>query len=229
MASSAAQVAASHPAAGSDSPVPYASISQLNLLLPQLEQTAQAAQVDLAKLRIEKWKTDANTKRGSQADTESINRNLQTALPQLIAELRASPDGLAASFKLYRNLNALYDVFASVAESAGAFGSKDEYQSLQNDLDALERSRRAFADRMESLSTAKEGEINDLRAQLRSALATVNAAPPKKTVVDDTQPETKPPVKKPTRAKKPGTPVPKPPAQTQTPAPQAPAQSTPPQ
>lgn len=184
----AAQAPSSHPPAASDSPVPYASLSQLNLLMPQLEQTAQTAQIDLAKLRIEKWKTDSNTKRGTQSDVESVQRNLQGALPELISGVRASPDSLAATFKLYRNLNALYDVFSSVVESAGAFGSKDEYQSLQNDLDGLERSRRAFADRMESLSTAKENEIGELHTQLRNAQATANAAPPKKTVVDDTEP-----------------------------------------
>ncbi len=92
------------------------------------------SQLDLAKLRIEKWKTDANTKRGSQGDADSIERNLQTALPEIIGRLRNSPENLTVTFKLYRNLDALYDVFGSVAESAGAFGGKDEYQSLQNDL-----------------------------------------------------------------------------------------------
>jgi len=203
----AAQVSLSHPPAASDSPVPYASLSQLNLLIPQLEQTSQATQIDLAKLRIEKWKTDSNTKRGAQSDVESIQRNLQAAIPELISGVRASPDSLAATFKLYRNLNALYDVFSSVVESAGAFGSKDEYQSLQNDLDALERSRRAFADRMENLSSVKEAEISDLRMQLRNAQATANAAPPKKIVVDDTEPAAAKaaPKKATAKIKKPGT------------------------
>ena len=54
----------------SSPPVPYASVSELNLLLSQLEQVSQSAQVDLAKLRIEKWKTDGNTRRGTQSDVE---------------------------------------------------------------------------------------------------------------------------------------------------------------
>jgi len=42
--------------------VSYASVTQLNGLLAQLEATSKAAQDDLSKLRIEKWKTDASTK-----------------------------------------------------------------------------------------------------------------------------------------------------------------------
>jgi len=189
-------------------PVSYASVSELNMLLSQLEQASQVTQADLAKLRIEKWKTDSETKRQSLANVDSIERNLQNALPEMIGKLRASPEDLAATFKLYRNLDALYDVFGSVVESSGAFGSKDEFQSAENDLSALERSRRAFADRMDSLATAKEGELAHLRAQLQSAQATIPATPPKKVIVDDTEPPKKTTTKKKTPPKKPPTPPP---------------------
>ena len=53
----------------------------------------------------------------------------------------SAPEDLAASFKLYRNLDALYDVFGQVVEAAGAFGSKDEYQNLSNDMSALQSAR----------------------------------------------------------------------------------------
>src|ERR1700690_2786659 len=85
-------------------PVPYSSVSQVNLLLSQLEQISQSVQRDLSGLRVEKWKTDANTKRGSQADVASIQRNLDSALPAIIADARNAPESLASTFKLYRNL-----------------------------------------------------------------------------------------------------------------------------
>lgn len=191
----------------SAAPVSYSSVTQLNEVLAGLEQASQTTQVDLAKLRIEKWKTDGGTKRQSGADVESIQKNLQTAVPDIVAQLRNSPESLPETFRLYRNLDALYDVFSSVVESAGAFGSKDEFQSLQNDLNAMERTRHSVADRMEGLSATKENEIAQLRAQLRNAQAAVNAAPPKKVVVDDTEPVKKP-VKKKTVTKKPATPAP---------------------
>jgi hypothetical protein len=224
IATAAAQVAPSPSPSASAPPVPYASVSQLNLLLSQLEQVAQAMQVDLAKLRIEKWKTDSNTRRSTQADVESIQRNLQMALPAIIAQLRSSPENVSTTFKLYRNLDALYDVFGPVVESAGAFGSKDEFQSVQNDLSSLERSRRALAERMETLASAKEGELTHLRSQVRDLqAAAVPPTPPKKVLVDDTEPPKKV-VKKKTVPKPP---KPTTPAATQSPGTTAPAQTQP--
>ena len=176
---------------GSFAPVPYASVSALNTLLSDLEQASQSAQVDLAKLRIERWKADGGTKRQTQSNVQSLQRNLQSALPEIIAKLRNSPEDLSSTFKLYRNLDALYDVFTSVVESAGAFGPKDEFQSLENALTGFERSRRSFADRIETLSGQKEAELARLRVALQNAQA-ANTQPPKKVVVDDTEPPKKP-------------------------------------
>jgi hypothetical protein len=190
-----AQVASSNQPAP-QGPISYSSANQLNQVLSQLEQASQAAQVDLAKMRVEKWKTDSGTKRQADGNIESIQRNLQTALPEIIAELRTSPESLTSTFKLYRNLDALYDVFESVAESAGAFGSKDEFQSLENDVNSFEKARRLVAERMEALAGAKETEVNRLRAALQNAQANTPAPPPKKVVVDDAAPPKKPVKKK---------------------------------
>ena len=203
LAVSAQVISANQPAA--QGPVSYSSVNQLNLLLSQLEHASQAAQVDLAKLRIEKWKTDSDNKRQAQGNVESIQRNLQSALPELIAELKASPESLTSTFKIYRNLDALYNVFESLAESAGAFGSKDEFQSLENDVSAFENGRRSFADRMETLAGARELEVTRLRAALQAAQASAASEPPKKIVVDDTAPAKKPVKKKPVPKAKPTT------------------------
>src|SRR5579864_1276033 len=224
MAAVSAQTATPPASAASAPPVPYASVSQLNLLLSQLEQVAQGTLVDLAKLRIDKWKTDSGTKRGTEADVESLQRNLQMALPEIISQLRASPENVSLTFKLYRNLDALYDVLGPVVESAGAFGSKDEFQSVQNDLSSLERSRRALAERMETLAGAKEGELTHLRGQVRDLQAAATPPPPpKKVVVDDT--ESAKPVKKRSATKSAKPTVPKPPSTTSNSQP--PAQQTP--
>jgi hypothetical protein len=183
-------------------PVSYSSISELNQILGTLTQASQSTQNDLSRLRIEKWKTDSNTKRQTQSDTESILRNLQNALPGILTQLQSAPENVAITFKAYRNLDALYDVLSSVVESTGAFGGKEEFRALNNDLNAMDNSRHAVADRMDKLATAKESEIGELRVALQNARA---AIPPKKTVVDDTEPAKKPaarkkPVPKPKKA-----------------------------
>src|SRR5579863_7075497 len=187
------------PAAGTE-PVSYASMTQLNGLLTQLEATSKTTQGDLVKLRIEHWKTDNASKKQSLSNVDSIQRNLQGALPEIISQLRASPEDVPATFKLYRNLDALYDVLGSVVEGAGAFGSKDDLQTLANDLTSFEGTRRQIAERIESLAAAKEGEIVRLRADLKTAQAAIPATPPKKTVIDDNEPPKKPAVKKKTPA-----------------------------
>lgn len=177
-------------------PVSYASVSQLNGMLAQLEAAAKDTQADLVKLRIEKWKTDNASKRQSLTNLDSIQRNLQGALPEIISQLRAAPEDVPATFKLYRNLDALYDVLGSIVEATGAFGSKDDLQALSNDLNAFEGTRKQLAARIENLSSAKESEIARLRAQLKSAQAAIPAAAPAKIVVDDNEPAKKPAVKK---------------------------------
>jgi len=208
-------------------PVSYASVTQVNGLLAQMEAAAKSTQADLTRLRIERWKTDNSAKKQTLADVDSIQRNLQNALPEMIGHLRNSPEDMPATFNLYRNLDALYDVLGGVVESTGAFGPKDDFQSLSNDLSTFEGTRKQLAERMNTLASAKEQEIVRLRSDLKTAQAAIPAAPPKKTVVDDTEPPKKPPVKKKpaTTAKKPA-PTTTTPNSTQTPPP---AQPKPPQ
>ncbi len=171
-----------------------------------MEATSKSTQDDLTKLRIERWKTDGSSKRQALGNVESIQRNLQNALPEMIGQLRSAPEDLPATFKLYRNLDALYDVLGSVVESAGAFGSKDDFQGLANDLTGFEGTRKQIAERLENLAASKEQEIVRLRTELKTAQAAIPAAPPKKIIVDDTEPVKKPVVrKKKPVAKKPAT------------------------
>lgn len=191
-------VAQNQPATSSTpaTPVPYASVNELNGILDQLKTTSTSMQGDLEKMRIERWKTDSANKRGTQNNVDSIRRNLQSALPDVIAQVSASPEDVAASFKLYRDLDALYDVFGSVVENAGAFGSKDEFQSLSNDMNGLENARRSMGERLQKLASSKEEELTRLRAQVKTLSAAVPPPPPKKIIVDDTEPAPKKPAAK---------------------------------
>ncbi len=214
------------PSAQSSEPVSYASVTQLNGMLSQLEATSKNTQADLVNLRIEHWKTSNASKKETLTKVDSIQRNLLNTLPNVISQLRGAPEDLSSTFKLYRNLEALCDVVGSVAEDTGAFGTKDELQSVTNDLNGFDGTRKQLAQRMETLSAAKEAEIVRLRTDLKTAQAAVPVAPPKKIVVDDNEPPKKPAVKKKPVAKPKTVPptTAKPAAgQTQTPA----AQQTP--
>ncbi len=176
------------PPAAAASPQPAG--SDLSASLGQVDQFVQNARLDLARLRIDKWKTDSSVKRQAEANSESLQRNLTAALPTIVNQVRANPTSVAATFKLYRNLNALYDVMSVLAESAGAFGPKEEYQALANDAGNLDNLRRSLADKVEMMAGARDNEIAQLQARARAAAAA--ATPPKKVVVDDTEPVKKP-------------------------------------
>jgi hypothetical protein len=106
----------------------------------------------------------------------------------MIQQVRANPGSVAAQFKLYRNLNALYDVLSMMTEAAGAFGPKNDYQTLSNDLTTFDQARLTLATRLENVTAQQDAEITRLRTALQQAKATIAAAPPKKVVVDDNEP-----------------------------------------
>ncbi len=200
----AAQVAAPNnapdPNAGSQAaPMPLG-VSQS---LGQLDQVSRSAVLNLGRLRVDKWKVDSRDKDQARNNIESLQRNLTSALPSLMQNVRNNPGSLAASVKLYRNLNALYDVMSSITESVGAFGSKDDYNALANDTANLDSVRRTVADDLESMAANSDNQVSRLAAQLRSQQqsAAAASAPPKHVIVDDNAPAKKKPAAKKKAAK----------------------------
>ena len=189
----AAQVTS--PAGGTSSgptqPGATAAPANLSATLPQLQRAAENARVDLARLRVDKWKADSSVKQQAAANIESLQRNLSGALPTLVTAAQQNPSSLNASFKLYRNVNVLYDVMGSVAESAGAFGGKDEYAALAQDLTGLDTARRALADAMDSMTAQRDADFARFQQAAQRAQQQAAAAPPKKVVIDDSETTTK--------------------------------------
>ena len=167
--------------AGSAPPEPAPAVD-LPSLLNRIDQTAQAAALQIASLRIEKWKADGDYKRQAQANADSLQRNMTAALPTLTTTARSTPQNLAATFKLYRNLSALTDVMKSLAESAGAFGPKQEYQQLADSAASFDDTRRALGDYFETLTANKEAELARLKA---GNAVPSQAVRPKKVIVDN--------------------------------------------
>lgn len=161
-------------------------------VLPDLEKLQSAAtetSLAIGRMRIEKWKTDANTKQQAQSNADSIQRNVASALPGVIAAVRSTPQDLNSQFRLYRNVNALYDVMTSLTESAGAFSPKGEYEVLAQQLETIDAVRHDLADSIERMTSSMQAELAHLRQLVRAAQqAAVAPTPPKTTVVDDNEP-----------------------------------------
>jgi len=153
-------------------------------LLSRIQQETLGLNADLGKLRIDKWKTDSSTKSQATDNVESIQRNIAKALPGLISAVRSAPHSLGANFKLYRNINALYDVLANLAESAGAFGKREEYEVIAPHAAAIDDDRRAYGDLLAQMTASADSHI----AAYQQAAAQAAAQPPKKIIIDDTEP-----------------------------------------
>jgi hypothetical protein len=162
-------------------------------LLSRIQQETQGLNSDVGKLRVEKWKADSSAKQQASENVASIQRNVTAALPELVNSVSSAPQSLAANFKVYRNLNALYDVVSSLAESTGAFGKREEYDSLAPHVSALDDLRRSYADSLQQMAAnADTSIVAGQRAQAAAAAAAQQ--PPKKIIVDDSAPT--PPAKK---------------------------------
>jgi hypothetical protein len=176
-------------------------VVDVSSVLSEVEQAAHTTSLDLAHLRIDKWKTDRPSKDDAASKAGSLERNLTAALPEMIAGVRAAPGNMAPTLKLYRNLNVVYDVLATVAESAGAFGNKDEFRALAADLEAIDSTRRALADALEQTAAAHDAELIKLRNQAKPT----PSSDVKKIVIDDNDPAPKPRKKKPAKPPAPTT------------------------
>ncbi len=174
---------------------------EMNATLSQLEQTAQQTSADLGNLSVRKWKTESAVKEQTQHDINSVQSNVSGALPTLVAQVRSAPDSVVSLFNLYRNVDALLDVVRGLTESAGAFGSKSEFETLRSDSRNLDSVRASLASQLSATATATESTLTRMRAELAQArAAAAPAPPPKKVIIDDNEP-----AKKPVRKKKPAT------------------------
>jgi hypothetical protein len=186
--------------------------SELNAIVLQIQQATSSASVDIGKLRIEKWKTDSGQRQQLQQVADSLQKNIANAVPGLVNDVQSSRGGVLASFKLYHNLNVLYEFLSSLADAAGGLGKREEYEPLATDAAALDTAR-------QNLSTYIEQAALKLETANRAAAATapVQVVPGKKVVViDDTDPP--PPAKKhakPTKKKASNPPAATAPAPTQ--------------
>lgn len=165
-------------------------------ILAELQRTTQSANLDLSKLRIERWKADESEKQQMQQVALSLQKNLTMAIPGLINDLQATPGSVTKAFKLYHDLNVVYEFLNSLSDAAGVYGRKEEYTPLASDTSALDNARQSLSSYIEQAATTLEVQAQKPPAVQQQPQA---APTPKKIVIDDSSPS----AKKTTRKKKP--------------------------
>lgn len=167
----------------------------LNAIMLQVQQATSSASMNIGKLRIEKWRTDSGQRQQLQQVADSLQKNIANAVPGLINDVSGSKGSALASFKLYHNLNVLYEFLSGLADAAGSLGKREEYEPLAADAAAIDTAR-------QNLSTYIEQTVGKLETANRPPAGTTpvqshqpgTVVPGRKVVViDETDP---PPPKK---------------------------------
>lgn len=173
-------------------------VPDLNATLADLQKIVMTTSSDIGKMRIDKWKADSSQKQQMQQVADSLQRNITHAVPSLITDVQSSHGSVSKTFQLYDNINVVYEFLNSLAEAAGAFGRKEEYEPLAADASALDNIRRSLSSYVEQAAVSLE-----TRPQPNAAANSQTTQTPKKIVIDDNAPP-----KKTTKKKKASSPPP---------------------
>lgn len=186
--SAVAQQVPSSPAVERES---AAAPQELDAILADLQQWTQSAAHDLESLRIERWKTDSTQKSQMQKAITSLQRNLATIMPGPARDLRRTPGSASKAFKLYSNVNLVYEFLGSVTDAAGSFGRPEEYDPLAGETASLDKLRHRLSQYAEESAATLEASLQEAKAEEVRLQASVEAAQAaqaaamRKLVVDD--------------------------------------------
>jgi hypothetical protein len=180
-----ASLSAQPPSAGQGTDATAPSMTPSAVLRPALASLQQAIDI----LRPEKWKAPAAITAESTSDVGSLQRDVSTTLPPLLAAADAAPGSAPQLLPAYRNVEALYDVLVRVTQTSVLAAPAQQSAALQQATSRLQQARREFGDLLQSAAQSQDQRLRDVQAKLRSA----QNIPPPPTPVCAPPP---PPVKK---------------------------------
>ncbi|HEX9199089.1 MAG TPA: hypothetical protein VF865_05985 [Acidobacteriaceae bacterium] len=154
----------------------------------------------IEEIRTDKWKASAAIKSEAQNNVASIQRDLESTLPPLLAAADAAPDSTAKMLPVFRNVDALYDVMLRLVAAGRLAAPADQMSALDQSLSQLSDSRRALGEQLQGNADVQEKQIVRLQAALKAIPPPT--PPPPAPVCPSTPPKkkAKPAVKKPTPA-----------------------------
>jgi hypothetical protein len=198
------------PSSAASTPSPSAAFMAPNLdsVLLEVQQATQSANVNIARLRIDRWKADSSEKADMQHVADSLHKNITQAVPGLISDVRTSHGSVSSAFKLYHNINVVFEYLNQLTDAAASIGKKEEYDPLSADTAALDKSRQHLSAYIEQAAASLENKV-----RTAAAVATPTPLPqatPKKIVVDDDTTHKKPATTKKQKTSAPPKPSPTP-------------------
>lgn len=142
------------------------------LVQPALDKLAQAGSgVDL-----NRWKGGNGLRGEADGNLASIQKDLQSTLPPLLAASDKAPSSASASLPVLLNLDALYNVVLRVDLLAKGNAPRDQAEALDGALAALDGARRDLGDRITASAAASEKQVAQLQATIQQQTAQLAAA-----------------------------------------------------
>jgi hypothetical protein len=104
----------------------------------------------------------------AQSNLRSIERDVETTLPPLLAVADAAPDSAAKTLPAYRNVEALYDVLLRLEAAGQLAAPREQASALAQALADLNDGRRALGDQLQLDADGQERQLVRLQASARA-------------------------------------------------------------
>lgn len=168
-----------------------------------LRPSLDVLKTSLGQLKIDKWKASGPIRDEAQKNLESVQRDVASTLPTLLAAADAAPDSAAKVLPVYRNIEALYDVTLRLVVAARLSAPSDQMSGLDQALARLDDGRRALGDQLQGTADSQDKRVIHLEAALKAIPPPLPPPPPPAPLKCPVTPVKK---KKPVTAAKPSTP-----------------------
>ena len=170
------------------------------ILRPSLEILETA----VGEMTLDKWKASPAIRTEADGNLRSIQRDLASTLPPLLAAADAAPDSPAKTLPVYRNVEALYDVMLRLDAAGRLAAPSNQISALDQALASIGDARRALGDQVQANAEGQEARVIHLQAALKAVpppapppapVACIPPPPKKKVARPAAKPATKPAVK----------------------------------
>lgn len=133
-----------------------------------LQPSLNVLRTALSSLRIDRWKASNAIRDDAQNNVGSIQRDLQSTLPALLATADAAPNSPAKTLPVYSNIEALYDVMLRIDAAARLAAPTDQMSAIDQALARLDDGRRALGQQLQQNADGQEAQIIRLQAALKA-------------------------------------------------------------
>lgn len=143
-----------------------------SLVQPALDSVARAGST----VDLNHWKGSGAARDEVDGNLLSMQKDLQTTLPPLLAAADAAPASAAASLPVLLNLDALYSVLLRVTIASRTAAPRNENTALEQAAVLLDGARRSLGDAVLASARLSEQQVTALQATVQRQQAALQQA-----------------------------------------------------